>query len=768
MTLFYLAVAWMAGILLGHLLWSGAVIRCATPGGPFAAAAATAAASLLILRKRPRGRLVATLALMTFLGAWRYQAHPFEPCSAPSDVAFYNSSPSLPAWVTLEGIVAGYPDVRDTRTAYRLRADHLTTNTGRQAVRGDVLLQAARFPAYRYGDRLRVAGTLQAPPVFDDFDYRSYLAGQGIYSVMPRSRAELEARDQGSPLTARLYALRERASELLNSVLPEPAAGLANGMLLGIESGIPADLRGAFQATGTTHVIVISGSNIAIFTGILLALLGRTLGRRRAALPVILCIAAYVLLVGADPSALRAGLMGALFVLAVVFGRQSTAWVSLMAAALLMTLFNPLALWDAGFQLSFAATLGLIFLAPALRAGWGRAAGRWPIAARLPAGLRPLGDALLMTLAAQAAVLPLVVYHFGRLSLVSPLANLLIVPAQPPILIGGMATLIGGLAWRPLGQLLAAVPWLFLTYTTAIVRLTAALPFASVATGRLALPLMLCYYAALVIAFAWRGRASYLRNRLAAAGLVGWWPSRRAAAWSLAVALPLTAGLCLAAGLPDGRLHILYLPGEGGEAATITLPSGRQAWVWDGQGDGEALAARARAQAAGPPAVVIAPSPAVDPASEPGLAQTVWPGARVIDPAELPRGGVIQLGDGVTLTRLDAGDSWALLLGYGQFRVLLPATLGPEAQQALLASSSDHRLTVLKAPGAGTGAWPTCAFLSAAAPQRILWPDDTTYPPEVEAALIAGGAERIPGGAALEITTDGTRLWLARRSMTPP
>ena len=146
-----------------------------------------------------------------------------------------------------------------------------------------------------------MAGEIENPPIYDDFDYRAYLARQGIYSRMMNAKTTLIASGEGSAFYRWLYAFRDTCFGVLNRLLPEPAAALANGMILGIESGIPRDVADAFQATGTTHVIVISGSNIALLAGVLLLVLGRLIGRTRAVIPVIVAIGFYVLLVGRRP-----------------------------------------------------------------------------------------------------------------------------------------------------------------------------------------------------------------------------------------------------------------------------------------------------------------------------------------------------------------------------------------------------------------------------------------------------------------------------------
>ena len=270
----------------------------------------------------------------------------------------------------------------------------------------------------------------------------------------------------------------------LERVLPEPAAALANGMLLGIESGIPRELYDAFNTTGVSHVIVISGTNITLLSGVLLAVAGRLLGRRRAAWLVAPAILLYVLLVGAAPAAARAGVMGCLYVIAVALDRRSLPLISLCASALGLTALNPLLLGDLGFQLSALATLGLILFSSPLQRRWTAF-----LESRLPAGpIRRasalLADGLILTLAAQITTLPLLIYTFGRFSPLSLFTNLLILPAQPPIMLGGLLTLAGGLLWEPLGRLLAALPWLFLSYTTWVVRLSAAAPVGDGRPGR--------------------------------------------------------------------------------------------------------------------------------------------------------------------------------------------------------------------------------------------------------------------------------------------
>ena len=187
----------------------------------------------------------------------------------------------------------------------------------------------------------------------------------------------------------------------------------------------------------------------------------------------------YVLLVGADAVVMRAGLMGILVVWATYLGRQSTAVVSLFVAGLLMTLANPLTLWDVGFQLSLAATLGLLLFGEPWSRRLRQGATGLPPTVRRPA-TQLLGEGLVITLAAQVLTVPLLIYHFGALSLASLPANFLVLPAQAGVMTTGGITLALGLVWPAAGQAAGLVAWLFLNYTISAIRLLALIPAASV------------------------------------------------------------------------------------------------------------------------------------------------------------------------------------------------------------------------------------------------------------------------------------------------
>jgi hypothetical protein len=401
-----------------------------------------------------------------------------------------------------------------------------------------------------------------------------------------------------------------------------------------------------------------------------------------------------------------------------------------------------------GFQLSFLTSLGLILFSRPLAA-----ALLAILRVRLPVETakrvtRALAATLIVTVAAQAAVLPLILFYFGRLSPVSLLANLLVLPVQPAILAGGIAALFGGLAWEPVGQALATVPWLFLTYTWQVIKATAALPFASVDVGRVGPGFVAGYYLLL--------SAAYRLPRILALSR-GSPDLRRAGALSALFVVPVCLGLFAWRDQPDGRLRVAYVPAGKGEAAVVVAPNGRTAWLWDGRGDGAALVAATRrgGWVRRRPDVTLAPCGG-DP----------WPAGSCVDPSSLAPGTIVALQVGLELTRLDAGPDAAFLLTYGKFRAVLPGALSQEGQRAL---AQPLGLSALKAAGPDTGAWPVVEFLAAAQPQLTLWPLETTYPPAVSEYMEEKmTTARVEPDAVVEVISDGERLWVFRRSPDGP
>ncbi|TEU00632.1 MAG: hypothetical protein E3J30_02355, partial [Anaerolineales bacterium] len=314
--------------------------------------------------------------------------------------------------------------------------------------------------------------------------------------------------------------------------------------------------------------------NITLLAGLFVSVFGRWFGARRGGWIAAAAIFLYTLLVGADPAVQRAAVMGGLALTARHLGRQTHGLASLSAAAIIMTLINPRTLWDVGFQLSFFATLGLILYADPLREGAIRFMMRWLTPKQSEKIANPISEFFLFTLAAQITTLPLTAIHFRRLSLVSVLANPVILPLQPLLMItGGLASLLGAL-WIPLGQPIAWAAWLFPAFTNQAVRFFAEWPAASIALGSFDYLLVLAYYI-LLLGGTWvlslppdrrPGRATFIRLQ-ADTDL-----RLRLSLASLAVISGLTWHML--AHQPDGDLHLTILNVGEGDAVLLRSPNG--------------------------------------------------------------------------------------------------------------------------------------------------------------------------------------------------
>jgi len=570
MTLVYLTVSWLLGIVLAKMH--------GLPWQLLPILGLAAFLAFLLWPEERRVRLGALCVIALALGAARLLLE--IPSFDETSLASYNGV----GWVTIEGVVVAEPDERDLYTNLRLQAERLTLPNGDElAIEGLVLVRTARYPERSYGDRLLVEGVLETPPVFETFSYREYLARQGIHSIMSYVQVTLLAENQAGPLLFELFAFKRHAQSAIAGTLPEPQAALLTGILLGVETGIPAELLEHFNATGTTHIIAISGFNITIVAGLFAGVAQRIFGRRRAVGVATLGSVAYTVLVGASAAVVRAAMMGLLYLWGRHLGRESFAPVSLAAAALVMTAIDPQVLWDVGFQLSFAATIGLVLYTAPLERTFERALTRVTSAARARRIVGLLSEALIVTLAAQITTMPIVLHYFGRLSLVTLLTNFLILPAQAAVMIVGGAAMLLGMVLQPLGQVAAWVAWVFLTYTIEVVRLTARIPLASVPVHMEGW-MVWGFYIVLGVATWWQRLDLERRREMMARWRAGVTAPFIAGAAAVVVAIVFTAWR----GLPDGKLHVVFLDVGQGDAIFIQTPSGRQVLV-DGGPSEQAL-----------------------------------------------------------------------------------------------------------------------------------------------------------------------------------
>lgn len=851
----YAALAYLLGLAFARWWWEVAAVPCPLAGGPWLLALACLPLVPLLNRFRPRRphppmrwpeeagfvppgqavspALVTGVAICLVAGFLRYGSQPFTSCWQAGDLAYYN----LPAEatfdrsaqrVTVTGVVDSYPLVVDGEQKFVVTGETVqwqerTVAGGqleqRRQIAGKVSVTVRGASRLRYGQVVSVTGRLVEPAVFEDFSYKDYLAIDGVNSVMYGAQVKVLSRgESGNLILSQLYALRTRGEVLINRNLAEPYAALANGMLLGIEANIPDRLYDQFKATGTSHVIIISGTNVALISGIVIALAARLLGKQRAVWPALAAIVCYALLVGGEVAVVRAAVMGGLFVTATALRRSSTAIVSLAAACLAMTIANPLALWDIGLQLSSMATAGLVLLSPVMARHLRRIMRRffgW-----IPGWLRMSGeDIVAVTLAATLATLPLSLYYSHRLSLISLLANVLIAPLQPLILFSGTTALIAG--WwgmELLSYSLLWFAWLGLVWTAAAVRWCAGLPFAVMDFGAFGVPQVVTAYAMLALA---RWRRAVWSTACAAvgrtvegddvnpAGKEAGGGAAHAAVSALVsgpglMAVGAVAVLVWAAvlALPDGRLHVWFLDVGQGDGILIQTPAGRQVLI-DGGASGQALLGQlgavmpfwdrtldllvlthpdadhmaAQVEAVGRYGVEAAwetPAAAADPASVAWRSAVEAAGAQV---QVQYRGGWVDLGSGAALWVLsppaqgfagedaDNQNSLVAKLVYGDFSVLLTGDAGTAAEQALVMQGAPVAATVLKVAHHGSKSATGAEFVAAVgAPIAVIQVragNDYGHPNAETLARLAGRLIlRNDEDGRIHLWSDGQQVWM--------
>ncbi len=385
--------------------------------------------------------------------------------------------------VSLDGVIVAPPDIRET-------ADRLTIEVTQGSEKTKVIVSVPLHPTYKIGEPVKVSGMFELPEPFDTdggrtFAYDTFLAKDGIFALVQKanvteatSSMESEGGGKGTKSAPRsdalfvvwgiLIAFNDAIKHALELAIPEPYSSLAVGILIGGKQGLGQSLLDVFTITGLLQMVVLSGYNVTIVAeGILKAL--EPLPRKLAFLLAAIGVVLFVCMAGASSSAVRAGYMALLALTAKATGRAYAVVRALFLSLLLMLLWNPLLLlYDPGLQLSFAATLGLISGSPLLakRMLWIKS----PF----------VRDAVATTAAAQLAILPLLLYQSGNLSLVALPANLLTMPFVPLAMLLSAAAAIIGLVMTPLAPLAGLPAFSVLWYLIAIARLLAKLPFAQV------------------------------------------------------------------------------------------------------------------------------------------------------------------------------------------------------------------------------------------------------------------------------------------------
>ncbi len=319
---------------------------------------------------------------------------------------------------------------------------------------GEILVKTDVFAKISYGDEFLISGKLEEPGDKADFSYKNYLERYGVFSLIKNPK--LKFQNHQNSFFSYLFSLKNALQFRINQLYPEPEAGFVSGLLLGSRRGMSQDISEAFKTVGLTHIVAISGYNISLIILLIFSLFSFLRLKLRVILSIFL-ISLFILLVGPTAAVVRAGIMGFLTLWALYGGRKTQVYFALLWSMFFMVLFNPYILfYDVGFQLSFASTFGLISFSPIFKRYFPK-----------------LNESLSLTLSAQIVTLPFIAFSFGRLSLISPLANLLAAPLIPVcMLLSGLSLIFGKFVALPANFFLWAV--------LEVAKLLSKVPFAGV------------------------------------------------------------------------------------------------------------------------------------------------------------------------------------------------------------------------------------------------------------------------------------------------
>ncbi len=411
------------------------------------------------LVKEVKGYLFLGIVLVAFsLGALRVEI---------ANWAFGNSvlEQRVSNKVIITGVVAAVPDVREN-VAYL----EIKTETDK------VLVSVDKYTTVTYGDEVSVTGKLTKPESFETdsgrtFNYPGYLKARGIEYLISFASVSVTEHGQGNPVIASLLRFKLAFMKQVEAVISEPAAGLGEGLLLGVKQALGEELETAFRKTGIMHIVVLSGYNIMLVVVFVMYILGHFLARKPRLVVGVAAITAFALLVGLSATVVRASIMAVLLLLVQATGRKYLVLRGLMLAGMVMIINNPfLLVYDVGFQLSFLATLGLILISPYFEAWF----------AKMPnfMGMRSF---LVATISTQLAVLPLLLYQIGEFSVVSIIVNVLVLPMVPVAMLLTFMTGMMAFIFPSIATVLSYPTYLALTYITEVAWWFSKLPFAAYA-----------------------------------------------------------------------------------------------------------------------------------------------------------------------------------------------------------------------------------------------------------------------------------------------
>lgn len=452
---FYFCIAFLIGVFLASFF---------TPSFSFYFLFVMAGLMVSVVFYKKEFAVFGLCFFVLLLGVFWEEKFEREIVPAPQNVHYYNNEGE----VLIEGIATGDSQETAKGSQVILGAEKIASDNNK-VINGKILLFLSPGIDLKYGDRILIKGKLATPENFTpEFNYKEYLRAKRIYSLSYNPEIKIISQNNGNIVLGGAFSLKRKFKETSNILLP-PEGAFLEGITLGDKSRFSKEFQDKISLTGLSHINAVSGMNITILFGVfffVFIFLG--LWRKQATILTIFILFFYILTIGAPSSAIRAGIMGSVLYVGWSLGRLSQSLRSIVFAATGMVVFNPLILSrDVGFQLSFLAIFGLLFL--------------YPVFDRYFKAENSLFKILLFqTIAAQLFCFPILVYNFGTFSILSPLANILVLPLIPFLTVGGFLFLAIGTIFKFLALPLSFLIRPFFSWIVLIVEKISVFPFVAI------------------------------------------------------------------------------------------------------------------------------------------------------------------------------------------------------------------------------------------------------------------------------------------------
>ncbi len=452
--------------------------------------------------------------------------------------------------IQIRGIIIKAPVSRRFYTNIVISPEQIK---GLQTPRGLILVRVSSCNLnFKYGDKVLVFGKLSQPywsGNIGTFNYKKYLERHHIYGVMKIKDAEnikIVARNEGNFIIGKALTLKNMIKMINKRSLPDPQSAMLNGILLGMREDIPKQIFDMFRKSGIVHILAVSGLHVGL---ILLMFWGFLklcrIPKKIAALVLILVVILYCMVTGMRDPIFRTTIMALAVLTAIIIDREQNLYISMSLACLVLLFINPYSLFNAGFQLSFIATLGIICIAPILKEVI-------PLE-RIKLKPRFLFTAFAVSLAAQISVMPIVAYHFNYLSLWSVFTNIVILPIVACTLALGLLASVFGILWIKLAYIFSMPNCILLTILLRLIEFFSSINFMYLEVQKPYITDIIGYYT--LIVFSLYALYNSMKNRKAlcifALILVILFLSPRIKSSSIEIIFPHS---------PDGDVVLIKLP----------------------------------------------------------------------------------------------------------------------------------------------------------------------------------------------------------------